>query len=33
MRVSYFLQEMIDMIKEVDREVLAEACNLDNKGI
>ncbi len=33
MRVSYFLQEMIEMINEVQMEVYSEARNLDNKGI
>ncbi len=33
MRVSYFLQEMIEMVNEVQRDIYAEARNLDNKGI
>lgn len=33
MRASYFLQEMIEMVNEVDREVYVKACNLDNEGI
>ena len=33
MRVSYFLQEMIEMVNEVQRDIYAEARNLDNKSI
>lgn len=29
MRVEYFIQDMIDMINMVDREVLLNSCNLD----
>lgn len=33
MRVSYFLQEMIEMINEAQMEAYLEVRNLDNKGI
>jgi len=29
MRVEYFLQDMIEMVEMVDREVLVNSCNLD----
>ena len=32
MKVEYFIQDMIDMVREVQIELLVEACNLDNEG-
>lgn len=29
MRVEFFLQDMIDMVNEVDRNLLVGSCNLD----
>ncbi len=31
MRVSFFIQDMIDMVKEVQMDVLAYSSNLDNR--
>lgn len=33
MRVSYFIQEMIEMISEVQMRVVVEGTDLDNKAI
>jgi hypothetical protein len=32
MKVEYFIQDMIDMVREVQIELLVEACNLDIEG-
>ncbi len=29
MRIEYFIQDMIDMVNMVDREVLLNSCDLD----
>ncbi len=33
MKAEYFIQDMIDMVREVQIELLYKACNLDNEGI
>ena len=33
MKVEYFIQEMIDMVKEVQMELCVRSCDLDNKPI
>ena len=33
MRVDFFIQDMIDMVREVQMEVLVQGSDLDNKRI
>lgn len=33
MKVEYFIQDMIDMVREVQMDLLYTACDLDNDGI
>ena len=33
MKAEYFIQDMIDMVREVQIDLLVKGCNLDNEGI
>ena len=33
MKVEYFIQDMIDMVREVQIDLLVRACDLDNDDI